>query len=309
MSREALLRIAVFGGVQLLLAVAVPPAGGAEGEPTYVGSEVCQTCHEKQWKSFQTSPHYSAELDGQLVADHVGCEACHGPGSLHVAAGGEASAPGFATIRNPKKLEAEEVVGVCRTCHRTGDQFFWDQSAHARQDMSCVSCHTVHSADSDLKTTTLLSAANATDVCLRCHVERQADLARTAHMPLREGGMTCVDCHNPHGSTGPRMIRATTVVDLCTSCHADKRGPFLWEHPPVREDCTTCHQAHGSNDAKLLAAKRPFLCQRCHAFTRHPSSLYDLPDLTTNRLFNRSCTNCHTQIHGSNHPSGNRFLR
>jgi DmsE family decaheme c-type cytochrome len=121
--------------------------------------------------------------------------------------------------------------------------------------------------------------------------------------------MTCADCHNPHGSAGPHQLRAATVNDLCTTCHADKRGPFLWEHAPVRENCTTCHLAHGSNNAKVLASREPFLCQRCHAATRHPGTLYDKPDLTSNRLLNRSCTNCHSQIHGSNHPSGKTFLR
>jgi DmsE family decaheme c-type cytochrome len=121
--------------------------------------------------------------------------------------------------------------------------------------------------------------------------------------------MTCVDCHNPHGAASEHQIRAATTNDLCYKCHADKRGPFLWEHAPVRENCITCHQPHGSNNDKVLAAKRPYLCQRCHIARQHPSTLYDFPDLATNRLLNRSCTNCHSQIHGSNHPSGQYLLR
>jgi DmsE family decaheme c-type cytochrome len=92
----------------------------------------------------------------------------------------------------------------------------------------------------------------------------------------------------------------------------DKRGPFLWEHPPVREDCLNCHEPHGSNNDKMLVTKRPFLCQRCHIATRHPSTLYDLPDLSASnrtRIVDRGCVNCHTQIHGSNHPSGETLLR
>jgi DmsE family decaheme c-type cytochrome len=128
-------------------------------------------------------------------------------------------------------------------------------------------------------------------------------------MPLREGGMTCVDCHNPHGTATPHNLKAQTANELCISCHSDKRGPFLWEHAPVREACLNCHDPHGSNNPQVLAAKTPFLCQRCHISTRHPSTLYDAPDLASNRLFNRSCVNCHSQIHGSNHPSGKFFLR
>ncbi len=306
MNREALLRRVLAVGVPLALVAAA--AGASEREPTYVGSNACEPCHEKQWVTFQNSPHYRAVLDSAVVADRVGCEACHGPGSLHVAAGGDKQDPGFAMIRDLRKVEPREVVAVCRGCHRTGEQFFWDQSTHARQGVSCRDCHSMHDAESELQTSQL-AAPTATDVCLKCHIERRADLANTGHMPLREGSMTCADCHNPHGSAGPRMMRAASVTELCTGCHADKRGPFLWEHPPVREDCTNCHQPHGSNETKLLAAKKPFLCQRCHVATRHPSTLYDAPDLNTNRLFNRACTNCHSQIHGSNHPSGERFLR
>ena len=155
----------------------------------------------------------------------------------------------------------------------------------------------------------LLNDKDTNHLCLTCHRDKRATIRRSAHMPLREGSMSCADCHNPHGSAGEHQLRAASVNELCTTCHADKRGPFLWEHPPVRENCLNCHEPHGSNNDKVLAGKRPFLCQRCHIGTRHPSTLYDNPDLVSNRLFNRSCTNCHSQIHGSNHPSGKTFLR
>jgi DmsE family decaheme c-type cytochrome len=144
---------------------------------------------------------------------------------------------------------------------------------------------------------------------MTCHRSKRLGLTRSGHMPLVEGGMNCADCHNPHGSTADHQIRYSTNNELCESCHADKRGPMLWEHPPVRENCLNCHEPHGSNQDKLLAGKRPFLCQRCHIGTRHPSTLYDNPDLASNRLFNRSCSNCHSQVHGSNHPSGQFLTR
>ncbi len=280
----------------------------AQAQSDYVGSEACKDCHEERWTSFQTNPHHMAEIDGKVVGNRVGCESCHGPGAKHVAAGGDTSDPGFKTIRNPAKMKAEEASAVCLTCHKTGEQFYWDQSTHARNNVKCQDCHSIHAAKSPLQPK-LLKAEKTTDLCVTCHRDKMAQIQNTAHMPIKEGGMSCNDCHNPHGSPGPRMIRAASNVELCTTCHADKRGPFLWEHPPVRENCVTCHMPHGSNNDKVLAAKRPFLCQRCHVATRHPSTLYDLPDLVNNRLFNRSCTNCHTQIHGSNHPSGEFFLR
>jgi len=123
--------------------------------------------------------------------------------------------------------------------------------------------------------------------------------------------MTCSDCHNPHGVQEGRLVDQAAMAENCYQCHAEKRGPFLWEHIPVREDCTTCHEPHGSNHLKMLTVKEPFLCQRCHSETRHPGTLYDQTQLlnASNRLFGRSCTNCHATVHGSNHPSGKTFVR
>lgn len=283
-----------------------PPA--SSDRATYVGAQACQKCHAEQSDGWARNPHHGAEVSGHPAGKAVACESCHGPASLHVAADGDEDDPRFATLVNLKKAKPAEASAVCVSCHRTSEQMHWEQSTHAQNDVTCANCHSVHSPK-DPGGQMLLSAVNATQQCVKCHHDKRSELAHTAHMPIKEGSMTCADCHNPHGSTGPHMIRAASNNDLCTSCHMDKRGPMLWEHPPVRENCVSCHMPHGSNNDKVLAAKRPFLCQRCHIATRHPSTLYDQPDLVSNRLFNRSCTNCHSQIHGSNHPSGKTFLR
>lgn len=284
------------------------PAAAPAVAAAYVGADKCVKCHSEEWDSFQHNPHYQAAVDGNEAGPVVGCESCHGPGSLHVEADGNEDDPKFATLRVFKKMKPADAAAVCQSCHRTADQFHWDQSAHARNDISCQRCHSMHNPQTQ-GGKALLAAARPTELCLSCHQEKRVEISKTAHMPLAEGGMDCSSCHNPHGSAGPHMIRANSNTELCTTCHMDKRGPFLWEHPPVRENCVTCHMPHGANNDKVLASKRPFLCQRCHIQTRHPSTLYDKPDLVSNRLLNRSCTNCHTQIHGSNHPSGKTFLR
>ncbi|MBI2834510.1 MAG: cytochrome C, partial [Acidobacteria bacterium] len=97
----------------------------------------------------------------------------------------------------------------------------------------------------------------------------------------------------------------------CVNCHAEKRGPFLWEHAPVRENCTTCHDPHGASNDRMLVSKAPMLCQRCHVSSRHPATIYDAVAVTSrnSRIIGRACLNCHPNIHGSNHPSGNTFQR
>ncbi len=302
---------ASFLGCSLLLFAARPPSAqpASETGATYVGAETCGQCHDQVLHDFGLNPHARGERDpGLMLAGRGGCEACHGPGSLHAEAAGDTTNPGFHTIRNFHRIPADEASAVCATCHRAGEQFYWDQSTHARNDVACVSCHSIHHAH-DPGRQYLLQAADVNSQCLTCHKSKRVALARSAHMPLVEGAMDCASCHNPHGSPALHMVRGQSANDMCLRCHADKRGPFLWEHAPVRENCLNCHQPHGSGIEKMLGAQRPFLCQRCHITTRHPSVLYEGTDLRTNRLLNRSCQNCHTQIHGSNHPSGNLFLR
>ncbi len=113
-------------------------------------------------------------------------------------------------------------------------------------------------------------------------------------MPVREGAMQCTSCHNVHGSSNVRLLKAGTTIDeSCQTCHADKRGPYLWEHAPVAESCVTCHDPHGSNNERMLVSKPPFLCQRCHVTSRHPPTVYEGYLLNNssngNKISGRSC--------------------
>ena len=160
----------------------------------------------------------------------------------------------------------------------------------------------------------LLRKAGISQTCFSCHQQQRADFHKRSHMPLPEGKISCVDCHNPHGSATDPLLKADSVNQVCYQCHAEKRGPFIWEHAPVRENCLNCHYPHGSNHDMLLITARPFLCQQCHSNTGHPNDLLTRANLVggiraDERIINRSCQNCHAQIHGSNHPSGVRFHR
>ena len=197
------------------------------------------------------------------------------------------------------------------TCHVGDQQRFWNGSTHAVRGLACTSCHSVHAPKSEFAQ---LRSTTAMEQCFECHKDTRAETWKTSHHPLREGRIDCADCHNPHGTTTAKLIKASSINDQCYTCHTEKRGPFLWEHPPVRESCMTCHTPHGSNHLKLQRTSVPYLCQQCHDNTRHPGTLYDglrVPTLendapgpfASNRLFNRACLDCHAAIHGSNHPS------
>lgn len=276
----------------------------------FVGAQTCISCHEQR-KDFDKSFHSNMLMKHKGIAFDKSCETCHGPGSLHAEAGGDRKNPNFAAIGGPK-TNPKILTQACLQCH--GDTHpYWESSTHARKGVSCNSCHAVHQDQTPGATQgKLIKKGTPTQACFQCHRDKKAHVARAAHMPVKEGKMTCASCHDPHGTPHEKQLKSASARELCLSCHAEKRGPFLWEHPPVRENCLACHDAHGSLHDKLLVAKRPYLlCQRCHIATRHPSTLYSADRLVTQdaHLFNRSCLNCHVNIHGSNHPSGNMFVR
>lgn len=312
--------------VAALVVVGLVPGARADAAPptipgaTYIGSEQCKGCHEDVAKKMEHSLH------GKLLGTKLskgdlqprGCEACHGPGSKHL----EDPANPANNLRFGKKspLAAADKNGVCIQCHSRGKQILWQGSPHEARDVTCVTCHSVHAGTEKrllklVKFEKFDSRGQALDnvqynLCGQCHQVRAMQFNRYSHMPLaargEAGALTCTSCHNPHGTTTEKLIAAVSINESCTTCHADKRGPFLWEHPPVLENCLNCHQAHGSNNPTLLKTKQPRLCETCHVGGRHNSQTYVQQD---RKVFNRSCVNCHSIIHGSNHPSGVFFTR
>lgn len=276
--------------------IAVFPGG-------YVGAKQCLECHEDESKAYDATPHARA-WDGRTPGAARGCETCHGPGVGHLE---DPGAPN--RIRNFLKTAPREVSETCMSCHNRQEHENWQGGMHDARNITCVSCHSNHKYKSE---SGQLKAATVVDTCATCHREKAAKFLRSGHMPVREGKMDCTSCHNQHGSTNVRLLRAgNTVSEACVSCHAEKRGPFLWEHAPVRENCTTCHDPHGTSNDRLLVAKTPMLCQRCHIATRHPSTIYDTTAFVStrsSRVVGRGCVNCHSNIHGSNHPSSGPFF-
>lgn len=267
-----------------------------------VGNKVCMTCHATLADTFGQTLMGRIDTSKNSLRFAPQCETCHGPGSAHVKAGGGRGVGGIISFR-PDDLSrtAEENNAICLGCHEKGNQTYWRGSTHQTRDVACVSCHTVMR-----KVTPRMQLKQATvmDTCFQCHKDRRAETMRSSHMPVREGKITCVNCHNPHGSATAKMLKGNSVNDTCYRCHADKRGPFLFEHAPVRENCLNCHEPHGSNHEYLLKVMRPRLCQQCH------TEAMGFPGASGSMLsVGNSCANCHTQVHGSNHPSGGRQHR
>lgn len=276
----------------------------------YIGADQCIACHRDTNQHFAHTAHAKVFVlapHNELEARN--CEACHGPGSLHqIDPLAKGKIIGFS---RGSGIETSTMNGQCLQCHRGQERMHWPGSMHELQGLACSDCH---NPMAKLSAQGLQRKPAIAEACYGCHQQQRLQFNKQSHMPLPEGKMTCTDCHNPHGSTTQSLLKAETVNDTCYQCHAEKRGPFLWEHAPVRENCLNCHNPHGSNHEYLLTTARPFLCQQCHSPTRHPNDLFTTGNLANGafpdeRLINRSCQNCHAQVHGSNHPSGVRQHR
>jgi DmsE family decaheme c-type cytochrome len=232
------------------------------------------------------------------------CTSCHGVSDRHVnrpADAKERPKPDRTFGKN-STTPMEERSAACLTCHQGGKRIHWDRSAHASSEVACSSCHQVHAAHDKAR-----DKLTQTEVCFACHKEQRAQLSRPSRHPIKEGKVACSDCHNPHGTAGPKQLVRDSVNDTCYTCHMEKRGPFVRSHEPVQEDCSICHNPHGTTNPNLLKLRPPFLCQSCHQPSSHHSTvprsnpvIGTAPTTEQAVIMARGCVNCHTQIHGSN---------
>jgi len=211
----------------VLLSTAHAPAAEEAKPPVWAGSEACALCHEDIAKGFKASRHGILDGDKKRGWEAKGCEACHGSGVKH------AESATAADIRNPAKLAAGETDRTCLRCHANGPTHVGRvQGGHGRNQTACTSCHTVH-ASPEARITP------PKDKCPECHISTAAEFNRPYRHRVREGAVRCVDCHNPHGSQLAGSLRTVSANEPgCLKCHGDKRGPFAFEHAPVRvEGC------------------------------------------------------------------------
>lgn len=283
------------------------------------GEQTCMKCHDAgPVLDILKTPHAVKGDDRTPFAQH-GCESCHGASAEHVFShpgpGEKRTLPAVRFV-GPNISPVRDQNEACLACHEYGARINWAASQHERNDVACSSCHTIH-----VKKDPVLVKVMQPEKCFSCHAEQRADSFQFSHHPIREGKVVCSDCHNPHGSPGPKLLREFTINETCYTCHADKRGPLLWEHQPVRENCDVCHTPHGSPQARLLNDRMPYLCANCHSSADNTSGGFfggrqALPggaplafSMADPHLQYRSCLNCHTQVHGSNSPSGAILFR
>ncbi len=280
------------------------------------GADTCLKCHDEDSEYpvmdiFKT-PHGS-RTDQRAPMANQQCETCHGPAGKHTKKRlrkGQVRAP-MITFKKGNGIPVLERNKICRSCHDKIEVSHWEGSVHQENDVACSDCHTIHAVNDPVQ-----KMINQAEVCGTCHQSEKLATKRFSTHPIRyDVQIGCTSCHKPHGSDTETLLVGDSINDTCFQCHAEKRGPFAWEHEPVTENCALCHSPHGTNHRSMLKQAAPTLCQNCHSAAGHPSVAQDDTGLTppaataSQFLLGRSCTNCHSQVHGSNHPSGNRLQR
>jgi len=279
------------------------------------GADTCLKCHDED-NDYPILPIFKTKHgernDSRSPMAKLQCETCHGPIGEHKQSvkKGEIKPP-IRAFGSKAWTPVAEQNEVCLTCHNDTPRNNWHGGVHESESLSCADCHTIHA-----RRDPMLVAKTQVEKCTSCHLKQKAEFNRSSSHPVRFAKMRCSDCHNPHGTVSDKLIKTSTKNQLCYQCHAEKRGPLLWSHAPVAEDCTICHNPHGSMHPSLLKKRPPLLCQQCHGNAAHPSGVYSgegLPSdgnsLNRRFLLGKSCLNCHSQVHGSNHPSGVKLMR
>jgi DmsE family decaheme c-type cytochrome len=299
----------------LLLTLFAPAGAMAQGADDALysreGADSCFACHDDQktLAIFRTPHAVPSDPRSPFGHGQLQCESCHGPSGAHAARvrRGEERPP---TINFGSDQATPVAVqnAQCLGCHQADAGLGWHGNGHDDNGVSCADCHTSHAAkDAVLQTST------QAEVCFDCHRQQRSQSLKPYAHPVRQGKMDCSACHSTHGANPEWQFVRQTLNDTCYQCHAEKRGPFLWEHAPVAEDCGNCHDPHGSNNPGMVALRSPMICQGCHSQSGHPSIVNDaggLPGaMPSQYLLGRNCMNCHTQVHGSNHPSGSKLMR
>lgn len=309
-----LLGAVVFGAATPAFAASAPDKG--DGLYSEHGTATCMQCHNEAPATDILKTAHAMKGDARTPAGQHGCESCHGPSDAHARgfAAGKPTLPAV-VFNGPNASPVSVRNQACLGCHQDAKRMNWGGSAHQNANLACVSCHTMHVVKDPI-----LTRATQPGKCFTCHAQQRAESFEYSHHPMREGKVVCSDCHSPHGSAGPKLLKEMTVNQTCYGCHADKRGPMLWEHQPVRENCLNCHTPHGSNEARLLKDRMNFMCSTCHSSTSNYSggafggahstlSQRDNAAFNSALANNRTCLDCHSQVHGSNSPNGTYFFR
>lgn len=265
----------------------------------------------------EESAEAGSEASGKnLLTKHTRgkrCVMCHTEVTKHTFVGkhgNDCNSCHVTTAQSLPGAEAQEALikrpnsADCVSCHKNDRKLMnWAFNVHNKAGGVCGDCHShVIPGTKGLSLSSVRTDTNSA-ACVKCHQDVNSQFKMRSHHPVQEGAMSCTGCHDPHGGSHTAL---KTKTDQCLACHQSIRGPKVFEHAPVVEDCTNCHAAHGSPNRNLLSTSQPSVCLQCHSVAqgKHGFGTEKGPGkssgtITISGSVLRGCTNCHGAIHGS----------
>ena len=226
------------------------------------------------------------------------------------------------TLMAPPSIPGATFVGTqeCATCHeelvrdfRSADHSKLQAKGKNAVDMGCESCHGPGSkhVEAGGDKASIVNPKKSPETCFQCHLDKKAEFSLPYTHPVLAGKMSCIDCHSPHKGNaikgGGTQLKGKN--EICSECHTQQRGPFVFTHDAVREGCSACHSPHGSVNQKMLTERNANLCLKCH-FQQQIDASGTALAVGTERIgsrphgvaVGRSCWSggCHQAVHGSN---------
>jgi DmsE family decaheme c-type cytochrome len=285
-----LLPLAVLGLSALVTIAAVPHPATTElfGPAGVEKSRACLECHEENARSLVNTAHTLSNYEGFTGDRGIGCIGCHEGWEAHL------DDPSADNIASATEYSLADQASLCSRCHVNQHQIAMTSTdPHASAGLSCTSCHTIHA-----NTTVKLLKDNNQNFCGTCHKSVIAEFQRRSSHPVEAGMLKCTSCHGMAAIADPLLSQGHSEV--CQSCHAEKSGPFMHEHPATLAhgveggSCMECHEPHGSTNDRLLTSSGKTLCLQCHSVpAKHRTQHSGLG-------MKMQCVDCHSEIHGSN---------
>lgn len=269
-----------------LAAASVLAAAGTAPPPppaaTFVGTPICVRCHIDFARRWEGLEHSKKMLDPALPPERSGCEACHGPGSDHVAGNRR-------QIVRWAELQPGEKADRCLQCHTDKIQAEqWKATLHAEL-LGCDSCHEVHRP---VQRDKMLKMAEGAE-CTECHGDLPEEVEKQHHHSLVDGALACNMCHQFHGSANARLLMLPQQ-ELCQECHPDQ------DMRPASHQAETFRLGHGE-EAKadrekcLMCHDEATSCQSCHVVNvPHPGD-FAVAHTEVAKQHLAACLRCHEE--------------
>jgi predicted CXXCH cytochrome family protein len=278
--------------------------------------ELCSGCHDyatlNMNKEFVHTP--------AAAGDCTGCHNPHGASQDKLLSGRLQ----IVTVNGVKTVREPDMTGkysdLCFSCHDKLQEKFRGPGVHAPVAQGkCDACHAPHGSDfyGFLKHT-------PSSLCSDCHAVDTTLISKHSGYDIKAAN--CLDCHNPHMSDKPKLIRtnshppfeekscetchtvgpngsvqlAGNLTEICSACHdmvKTESGKKTQHAPFASGECTSCHSIHAADYSHLLKFDGNDMCLSCHT---------DIKDLSKQSVQHQpfakgKCLDCHAP-HASDNP-------